>query len=147
MKLTLINQREFKRRNREITHLHKFGADNEAKVKYALRALKKAGKLFIVNQPSKQNMKMKRGNCYHNSIRKMKEGFEYVEGVIINKITKFEISHAWNMDSNGNHIDFTIMNTQDFEYCGVVIPADLIREIGSRNGFIWYCSLPYITVK
>ena len=47
---------------------------------------------------------MKSGTCYGNAIRKMKQGFDYVEGVATNKETGFKFSHAWNMHPDGNHI-------------------------------------------
>jgi len=77
---------------------------------------------------------------------KVLQGYRYVEGVITNKVSGLQISHAWNIDPAGNHVDFTILETNEFIYNGVVIPQKLLSQIGFKNGGIWYCHLPYINV-
>lgn len=147
MTLKVVNEREYKRRLKKITDRQKLGIDNELKVEYSTLVLKKVGKIFNVLPPAKKNRRLKVGSCYGNAIRKMREGYEYVEGVITDKETRIQISHAWNVDSEGFHVDFTIMETGKYEYNGIIIPSDVLYEVGSKNGHIWYCCLPYIEVK
>lgn len=144
MNLTLLTEPEYSNRLGEIMLYNKLGCDNEIKVYYSIPVLDKVGIIFNVNPPRKKRSKMKYGNCYGNAILRMSDGFEYVEGIITNKETGFQISHAWNIDSKGNHIDFTIIDTQKYKYKGVVISKKLLYEIGKKNGGLWYCSLPYI---
>ena len=79
--------------------------------------------------------------------RRMIDKSNFVEGVIISKDSGIKISHAWNVDSDGKHIDFTIMDTNEYEYNGLIIPSKIVYEVGEKNGYIWYCCLPYITIK
>ena len=37
----------------------------------------------------------------------LKKGYDYVEGYLVTEKNKF-IAHAWNIDKEGNHIDFTL---------------------------------------
>ncbi len=145
MNLTLITEPEYTKRLQEIMYYKQLGFDNELKVHYSLPLLEKAGKIFNVHPPQKKSSKMKSGNCYGNAVQKIIKGFEYVEGVATNKETGFKFSHAWNIDPDGNPIDFTIMDTQKYEYNGINIPKNLLFEIGEKNGKIWYSSLPYLT--
>jgi hypothetical protein len=86
----------------------------------------------------------KLGYCYHNAFQKsMKEDYEYVEGTATNKITGIVYDHAWNVDSNGNHIDFTYKNANEFEYNGVVLPIEKVIEINRTNGYTFQV-LPFI---
>lgn len=147
MTLKLINEREYKRRFKEITRFFKMGEDNDWKVQYSLPVLRRAGQIFDVFPPKGKNKKLKAKNCYVNAIKKMSEGYDYVEGVITSKKTGFQISHAWNVDSTGNHIDFTILETQNFQYHGIILPKDIIINVCEKNGKIWYCCLPYIVAK
>ena len=83
-------------------------------------------------------------SCYPNAIKKMQDGYLYVEGVITCKNSGDKISHAWNVDSNGRHIDFTILETANFKYKGVIIPQHILGQVGLKNGGKWYCCLPYL---
>jgi len=56
-------------------------------------------------------MRMKAQTCYANAESKRDKGFNYVEGIITSKKSGLQISHAWNVDSNGRHVDFTVMDT------------------------------------
>ncbi len=74
----------------------------------------------------------------------MQDGYQYVEGVITSKNSGDKISHAWNIDSNGRHIDFTLLETAYYVYKGVIIPRHILYQVGFKNGGIWYCCLPYL---
>lgn len=62
----------------------------------------------------------------------MEKGYQYVEGVIIHKDSGLKISHAWNIDSQGNHVDFTIINTDEYLYRGIVIPKNILYALDGR---------------
>lgn len=87
---------------------------------------------------------MKLGSCYSNAAKKMSQGFEYVEGIIVSKDSGVKTSHAWNVDSAGKHIDFTLPNQDNFLYKGVIVPKKILQDVGYKNGGIWYCCLPYL---
>jgi len=129
----------------EIEQLRHFKNDNPQKVKYAMQVLRKHGHFFDVYPPPKKSMRMKEQSCYRNAGSKLSKGYGYVEGVITSKKTGFEISHAWNVDADGRHVDFTIMDTDQYTYLGVVIPWPLISEIAFFTKAEWYTFLPYLT--
>ena len=107
--------------------------------------LKQYGKIFTVESGKFKSLKA--GECYGNSANKLNSGFGYVEGYIKNKATGYKIGHAWNIDKNGNHIDFTIKNSNDFEYYGILINNKDVYRIGAENGFIWFATLPFLKIK
>lgn len=148
MKLDLLQDNKLIRRHSEIEKIRSLGLlDNDLKIKYSRPIIEAYGQLFQVSPPPKKSMKMKSGSCYGNAHSKREKGYEYVEGIIKSKITGTEISHAWNVDSTGKHIDFTIMETEEYEYRGIVIPFSLRYKVSEKTGRIWYCVLPYISFE
>jgi hypothetical protein len=129
----------------EIEQLRVLGIDNSLKVEFALQVLNKHGRIFEVYPPPKRSMRMKEQFCYSNAVSKRSKGYGYVEGVITSKKTGFEISHAWNVDADGRHVDFTIMETDQYTYLGVVIPWPLVSEVAFSTKPMWYTTLPYLT--
>ena len=105
--------------------------------------LREQGKMFTV-QPCKASKKRKLGMCYSNAAFYMQKGYEYVEGYIEDKKNAIKIAHAWNVDKNGNHIDFTLENPENYNYFGMVIPTRSVYGVGLQNGGLWYCVLPYL---
>ena len=89
---------------------------------------------------------MKPQSCYPNAIKKVQDVYQNVEGVITSKNSGDKISHAWNINSNGRRIDFTILGTHNYLYHGIIIHKKILREIAFQNGGIWYCSLPYLSI-
>jgi hypothetical protein len=77
----------------------------------------------------------------------MGNGYGYVEGIIVHKNYKLIQPWSWNIDSEGNHVDFTKDFSEDWEYYGIVIPNNLVYEIGYRNGGLWYSVLPFIEIE
>jgi hypothetical protein len=144
MKLDLLPQEEYQKRYSQITYLQNLKQDNSFKVKYSEEILSILGDDFHVSPPPKKSSRMKLGLCYSNAVTKMSQGFEYVEGIIVSKDSGLKISHAWNVDSTGKHIDFTLPNTDDFLYKGVIVPKKTLYDVGYKNGCIWYCCLPYL---
>jgi len=147
MELIILTDAIHQNRFREISFLRSYGEDNDLKVKYSEEVLYVCGTDFTVFPPPKKSNRMKAGFCYSNAIKKMDEGYQYVEGVAIQVGSGQKISHAWNIDSQGNHVDFTLINTVDYLYKGIIIPKNLLTTVGCKNGGIWYCCLPYLGVE
>lgn len=144
--MRLLEPLELSRRFNEIELFRSVGDDNFLKVKYSQDILEELGQLFKVYTPSKKSMIMKPQSCYGNAIKKRGYGFEYVEGVITSKESGFKISHAWNVDSSGKHIDFTNPDPEKFVYIGVIIPWILLAEVGLATNRSWYSALPYLAI-
>lgn len=89
------------------------------------------------------NIKTVEGSCYGIAATKMNRNYGYVEGVIVSKETEEVIPHAWNIDKNGRHVDFT-MNPQKFIYIGIEIPAQLVWKTAMNSGYGWFSVLPHI---
>lgn len=105
--------------------------------------LKLRSQKFGVKKGKSDKRTFKNGHCFSNSVKKMMEGYGYVEGYIEDK-EGFRIPHSWNVDSEGNHFDFTLKNPEEYKYIGIVIPNDKVIEVGEKNGYIWYCVLPFV---
>ena len=148
MKLCLLNDIDYERRFEELNQLRLLGKDEDAKLKYSLPILKKLGSSYMVNLPSKKTLFRKIGSCYGNAFRLMMDkGYQYVEGYVSLKGQEQKFSHAWNIDENGRHVDFTLRNSQEFEYFGIVIPNSLVHDVGFFNGKLSYCVLPYLELE
>ena len=147
MKLILLDENKHHQIFKKIQFARKQANDNDLKVRYSNKILNKCGKFFQVFPPLKKSNRMKGESCYPNSIRKMQNGYQFVEGVITNKFTGQRISHAWNIDPDGRHVDFTIIETDKYEYTGIIVPNILLYSIGERNGNIWYCNLPFLDLE
>ena len=146
MKLDLIKEPDYQDRHAEIIFWQSIKRDNRIKVGYSEAILDIYGEDCLVSPPPKKSNRMKLGSCYPNAIKKMHQGFKYVEGIITCKNSGTKISHAWNINSAGKHIDFTILNTEDYIYRGIIIPERILYDVGFKNGGIWYCCLPYLDV-
>jgi hypothetical protein len=105
--------------------------------------LKKTGQKYHVTKGKIDRRKQKIGICYGNSALKMREGYGYVEGYVVNEKTGYKMSHAWNVDSNGIHVDFTLDDPENYDYFGVIIPDKIVYRVGRENGRIWYSVLPF----
>ena len=75
----------------------------------------------------------------------MREGYDYVEGLVTNEFGSL-LSHAWNVDENGNHIDFSVDENYLLTYWGIILPEELVQDVGNENGEISYCVLPFINI-
>jgi len=102
------------------------------------------GQIFIVKSGKINRRNQKFGDCYNNAAQMMSEGYEYVEGYCIRKRDGLKFGHAWNEDKHGTHFDFTIDNSDEYDYFGMVIPSKLVYAVGFRNGCVWYSALPFI---
>lgn len=146
MNIKLLNDAEYQIRFSQIDFLQSIGRDNSIKVKYSEEILNQFGKQFDVFPPPKKSNKMKIGSCYRNALNKLEAGYQYVEGIITHKKSRIKISHAWNIDRDGRHFDFTILETHEYNYKGIILPEDVLTMVGFKNGGIRYCSLPYLEI-
>jgi hypothetical protein len=146
MNFELLNENEYQKRFKELKLLQIIERDNDLKVNYSQSLLDLVGEDFDVFPPPKKSSKMRFGSCYTNAIKKMDQGYQYVEGIITQKNSGQKISHAWNIDPNGKHVDFTILETANYVYKGVIIPRHILCQVGFKNGGIWYCCLPYLNL-
>lgn len=89
----------------------------------------------------------KLGQCYLNANKMMDKGYNYVEGVVIPKDEGFPFSHAWNVDENGTHYDFTIDHPEDYTYVRIILKDLNVMMVGFNNGGIHYCILPFLKLK
>jgi len=110
------------------------------------KLLKKIGSPFNVSSPNRKDCCKEQGICYANAAEKMsQENIGYVEGIVQSKkMPGIIVAHAWNVEKNGSHIDYTYEFPEDYNYYGVIIPTKIVFEVGSENGFIWYAVLPFI---
>jgi hypothetical protein len=90
---------------------------------------------------------MKEGHCYGNAYTNLYyRGLDYVEGVMTVRANGFKVSHAWNIDEDDRHVDFTLRaKPREYIYVGVIVPQELIEKVGERTGK-QYCTLPYLRV-
>lgn len=106
--------------------------------------LEKRGNNFQVVKGEGDRRKFKEGNCYFNSVEMMKKDYGYVEGYVTRKSDNYKFGHAWNVDSNGQHIDFTMTDPENYNYFGIVIPKNVVWEVGEKNGQTWFSVLPFV---
>lgn len=106
--------------------------------------LEENGRPYSVRSAKKHQMK-KMGDCYRNAGEKIREGYGYVEGYIKHKEYEWKNAHAWNINKDGSHIDFTLGDASDYEYFGAIIPERDVYLTGLRNGGIWYCVIPFLS--
>lgn len=114
---------------------------------YTLETLEKYAQKFDVKPGKLDKRKYKKGLCYSNSIKIMKEmEFNYVEGYVKTNNGNI-IAHAWNCDMEGNHFDFTLKPEENHSYFGIIIPQECINQIGEKNGYIWFANLPFLEIN
>ena len=106
--------------------------------------LKKKSKKYIVSRGKSDRRKFREGNCYLNSANMMSNGYDYVEGYVSRKSDGLIFGHAWNVNSNGDHIDFTLKDPENYDYFGVIIPEKVVWDVGVKNGHVWYSVLPFV---
>lgn len=109
------------------------------------KTLEEHGQTFSVKSVKKRGRPCKIGLCYATAGVKMRDkDYKYVEGYIIAKNEESIITaHAWNVDTNGNHIDYTIPNPDCYNYFGIVVPTATVMKIGCNRG-TWFAVLPFI---
>ena len=122
---------------------HRYLADR-LRVRDITPILNRKGKYFPVKAGKRDRRVHKSNQCYTNAGRNLHKGYGYVEGLCINKTTGFTFSHAWNIDKEGNHLDFTIDDPETYDYLGIIIPDNIVYEVlGDQLGGVWTSVLFY----
>ena len=110
--------------------------------------IEQQGTKVQVNKSIIPGNKFLKQNKLHNARRICFENqYAYVEGIVINKIDNSKIAHVWNVDLNGNHVDMTMEDPQNYEYIGIQIPENLIYQVGFKHGGKWRFNLPFLQVN
>lgn len=120
---------------------------NHLKVCASSDLLDSFGQVCEVKSGKKDRRTHKLGLCYYNSVNMTEKGYKYVEGIVHPKDGSSPISHAWNVDKNGSHYDFTFDNPEDYIYTGVLLSERNLYQVGFNNGGIWFCALPFLKVE
>lgn len=119
----------------------------ELKIIASTDILNSYGQEYQVKRGKIDRRTHKLGQCYWNANKMMQQGYKYVEGVIIPKDGSSSFSHAWNVDENGNHLDFTINEPEEYTYLGIILTDLNVMMVGYNNGGIHYCTLPFLKLK
>ncbi len=101
---------------------------------------------FNVTYKKPKGKPKKLGTCYSNAAKNMPD-YGYVEGYIKKTKSDAVIAHSWNVDKEGNHYDFTLPNSGDYNYFGVILPDNLVYSVGYNAGKVWFAVLPFISLE
>ena len=114
---------------------------NDLIIKEIEPILRVNGKKFNATSVNSKNHGL--GVCYANAVRLI-DKYNYVEGYVIRKNSKIKIAHAWNCDNAGNHFDSTLIDPEEHDYFGVIIPTSLVYKVGMRKGGVWFSTLSFL---
>jgi hypothetical protein len=104
------------------------------------------GKIFEVIHYKLPRKRPGLGKCYITAYEIARDNnLLYVEGHLTEIGTGKQIAHAWNVDNEGNHVDFTFKNPKQYQYKGVVIPFETVYEVNSKRSAT-FCILPFLEV-
>jgi hypothetical protein len=159
---SLINNKKFQKMIEELRIKEELSSDIETlnrniKLKYMMEdTVYKFGEIQsdIISKNHKivKTKKDYFNTCYRNSYRKMGEDIGYVEGFIINKSNPSGIIyHSWNINQDGEFIDYTFRNSSEYEYLGIVIPNEIVEKVitsidkhENRKGYLHLPILPFL---
>lgn len=146
-RLNHIEEIENKIYNSEQTNLNNLKL-NIINLDFSWDLIEQQGTKVQVNKSIIPGNKFLKQNKLHNARRICFENqYGYVEGIVINKIDNSKIAHVWNVDLNGNHVDMTMEDPQNYEYIGIQIPENLIYQVGFKHGGKWRFNLPFLQVN
>lgn len=100
-------------------------------------------------------MNHKKRNCkditkdtiFKKSYSKVRDRFMYMEGYITHKDDpNHRIYHSWNLSPEGEHLDFSLPDSQDYTYTGMLIPNDIVIKVVEKLGKKYLSILPFLTV-
>lgn len=147
--LIMIDEKLYRERLNEILKLEiEYERLNRMNLELSIELLLSYGDPVQVQSSRIPNKRFRQRTMFRNARRTcFEDGFGYVEGIVTNKETKWTFAHAWNVDANGNHVDMTIKDPENYSYLGIQIPEILIYEVGYKNGGKWGFNLPFLTVN
>lgn len=159
---SLINNKKFQKMIEELRIKEELSSDIETlnrniKLKYMMEDTvyqfgEKQSDVISKNHKIVKTIKDYFNTCYRNSYRKMGEDIGYVEGFIINKSNPSGIIyHSWNINQDGEFIDYTFRNSSEYEYLGIVIPNEIVEKVitsidkhENRKGYLHLPILPFL---
>ena len=94
-------------------------------------------------------------NVFKNTYNKINQRYEYVEGIVVSKLNPYDrFYHSWNLTPDGEHVDFTLRESDEFDYYGIVIPNDKVKQVVKsikenvyKQGFLHLPILPFLVLK
>ena len=91
-------------------------------------------------------------NVYRNTYYKKSDKIGYVEGFLVSKENPNEMFyHSWNLSTEGEFIDFTLRESSEYVYKGIVIDNEIVKmvtqriqEQENRKGYVHLPILPFL---
>ena len=121
---------------------------NQLNMDFSIKLLMDHGDTVQVESSRILNKRFHKGSQFRNARRiSFDHGYGYVEGIARNKKTKFTFAHAWNVDIDGNHVDMTIKDAENFTYLGIQIPINTVKFIGRIQANNGRFNLPFLQVN
>ena len=119
---------------------------NDVIIDLGKMAVDNLGEIFDVIHYKLPRKRPRLGKCYITAYEIARDhNLLYVEGHLTEIGTGKKIAHAWNVDNEGNHVDFTFKNPKQYQYKGVVIPFETVYEVNSKRSAT-FCILPFLEV-
>lgn len=119
---------------------------NDVIIDLGKKAVERLGEIFEVIHYKLPNKRPRLGKCYITAYEVARDyNLLYVEGHLTEIGTGNQIAHAWNVDKEGKHVDFTFKNPNKYQYKGVVIPFETVYEVNSKRSAT-FCILPFLEV-
>jgi len=119
---------------------------NDVIIDLGKKAIDNFGEIFEVIHYKLPRKRPRLGKCYITAYEIARDNnLLYVEGHLTEIGTGKQIAHAWNVDNEGNHVDFTFKNPKQYQYKGVVIPFETVYEVNSKRSAT-FCILPFLEV-
>lgn len=119
---------------------------NDVIIDLGKKAVDNLGEIFDVIHYKLPRKRPRLGKCYITAYEIARDYNQlYVEGHLIEIGTGKQIAHAWNVDKEGKHVDFTFKNPKQYQYKGVIIPFETVYEVNSKRSAT-FCILPFLKV-
>jgi hypothetical protein len=119
---------------------------NDLIIDLGKKAIEGFGEIFEVIHYKLPQKRPRLGKCYITAYEVARDyNLLYVEGHLTEIVTGKQIAHAWNVDNEGKHVDFTFNNPNKYQYKGVVIPFETVYEV-NRKRSATFCILPFLEV-
>jgi hypothetical protein len=150
--LTLVNNTEYL----SLRSLFVDGLSQDPCLDYITHCEEKVflfGKKVNVTYKGPKNRKKNYVDPFHTFVISGKKGisseYGYMEGFIVHKESGYVLPYSWNVDSNGNHVDFgyRVCETDEWEYYGVELSFNQLNDVCLKHGGVWGPILPFLEIK
>jgi hypothetical protein len=117
---------------------------NDVIIDLGKKAVDNLGEIFDVIHYKLPRKRPRLGKCYITAYEIARDNnLLYVEGHLTEISTGKQIAHAWNVDKEGQHVDFTFKNPKEYQYKGFVIPFETVYEVNRKRGAT-FCIIPFL---